>query len=281
MLASLVTLLTDFGLQDHYVGVLKGVLLARAPHVQVVDLCHEVRPQDVHGAALLLAASYPYFPPSTVHVVIVDPGVGSERRALAIETPAGRFVGPDNGVFTYVLAEQTAARVVALRERRYWLPEVSQTFHGRDIFAPVAAALAVGVPLAALGPPVADPVRLVVPAVERQADGARRGAVVYVDRFGNLITNVRVADLPPGPVVVEIGGQVIHGLSQHYAVDAPLIALIDSLGRLEIAVPRGDAARTLGLAVGAPVVVRSSERSEQQARALGGEERAGERAREA
>lgn len=257
MRATLVTLLTDFGHRDHYVGVLKGVLLARAPHVQIVDLCHEVQPQDVHGAALLLAASYRFFPCSTIHVVVVDPGVGTERRALAIATPAGRFVGPDNGVFSYVLDEQPAARVVELREARYWLPSVSQTFHGRDIFAPVAAALAAGVALDALGPPVADPVRLAVPGVEILADGARRGAVVYVDRFGNLITNLRVADLPPEPLVVEIGTHVIHGLSPHYAVAAPLVALVGSTGRLEIAVPRGDAAQALGLGVGAPVVVRS------------------------
>jgi S-adenosylmethionine hydrolase len=260
VLAALVTLLTDFGFQDHYVGVMKGVLLARAPHVRIVDLCHEVRPQDVHGAALLLAASYRSFPPATIHVVVVDPGVGSERRPLAIETPAGRFVGPDNGVFSYVLDEQPAARAVALRERRFWLPDISQTFHGRDIFAPVAAALASGVPLDALGPPVDDPVRLAAPVAQLQEDGAWVGAVVYVDRFGNLITNLHATDLPPEPVVVEVGGQVIRGLSRHYAVAAPLVALVGSMGRLEIAVPRGDAARALGVGVGAPVVVRSAQR---------------------
>lgn len=256
MLATIVTLLTDFGLRDHYVGVMKGVILARAPHVRLVDLCHEIAPQDIHSAALLLAASYRFFPPTTVHVAVVDPGVGSARRPLAVETAAGRFVGPDNGVLGYVLDEQPAARCVELRERRFWLSEVSQTFHGRDIFAPVAAALAVGVPLDALGPPVADPVRLAMPTVELQADGSRRGAVVYVDRFGNLVTNLRPADLGAGPVVIEIGGQTIHGLSPHYAAAAPLIALIGSMGRLEIAVPRGSAAATLGLGIGASVIVR-------------------------
>ncbi|MBI4506082.1 MAG: SAM-dependent chlorinase/fluorinase [Chloroflexi bacterium] len=255
----MLTLLTDFGLRDHYVGVMKGVILARAPHVRIVDLCHEVAPHDIHGAALLLAASYRSFPLSTVHVVVVDPGVGSARRPRAVEAPAGRFVGPDKGVFGYVLDEQPAARCVELRERRFWLPEVSQTFHGRDVFAPVAAALAVGLPLDALGPPVADPLRLASPAVEVLPDGGRRGVAIYVDRFGNLVTNIRPADLAPGPLLVEVGGQTISGLSPHYAVAAPLIALVGSLGRLEIAVPQGSAATTLGIGVGAPVAVRRKE----------------------
>lgn len=256
-MARIVTLLTDFGSRDHYVGVMKGVILARAPLVQIVDLCHEIPPQDVHAAGVLLAASYPFFPSSTIHLAVVDPGVGTDRRALAVETPAGLFVGPDNGLFSYVLDEQPGARLVELREQRYWLPEVSQTFHGRDVFAPVAAALAVGVPLAALGPPVLDPIRLALPEVQVLPDGSRRGTVVHVDRFGNLITNLRPADLEPGPVVVEIAGRTIAGLSTHYVAGPALAALIGSTGRLEVVIAGGNAAALLGVGVGAAVLVRA------------------------
>jgi S-adenosylmethionine hydrolase len=266
-----IVLLTDFGLADAYVGIMKGVILRVNPEATVIDLCHQVSPQDVEGGALLLAESYRYFPESSIFVAVVDPGVGSERKAIGLSTPAGTFLGPDNGVLGFVARDfgvvpsASGGRAVfagssiagaILSNPRYFLPRVSATFHGRDVFAPVAAHLAAGVSLATLGPPLTDLAILPSPTAERQA-GRVVGHVRHVDRFGNAITDVTPSDLAGlAAPVVEVAGQRIAGLSHHYAERSGLLALLGSSDRLEIAVNGGSAAATLGLNVGDPVVVR-------------------------
>jgi len=270
--SGLITLTTDFGLQDHYVGVMKGVIAGIAPQARVIDLCHAVPPQDIARGAYILAASCRYFPPGTIHVAVVDPGVGSERRALAVEAGGWRWVAPDNGLLGWVfeaLAELGlavgapegpawrlggAARAVVLEAREYQLPERSHTFHGRDVFAPVAAHLAAGVPLERLGPPTATLLRLPRRLPERTPAGWR-GEVLHVDRFGNLVTNLRAAHCFGGACRVRVAGREIVGLSPSYAAMAELGAIIGSDGYLEIAVPNGSAAARLGAGPGAPVDV--------------------------
>ncbi len=185
----IVTLLTDFGLEDEYVGVMKGVILSIAPQVRLVDLTHSVPPQDVRRAALILMNAAPYFPPDTVHLAVVDPGVGTERRPIAVRTGRGTFVGPDNGLFSFVLAEMETWTAVELREPAYRLPLVSTTFHGRDIFAPAAAHLASGVPVEALGPVVNNLATLPLPRLEI-GESSLEGEILYADRFGNLVTSI-------------------------------------------------------------------------------------------
>jgi S-adenosylmethionine hydrolase len=186
---TILTLLTDFGTEDEYVGVMKGIILSIAPDVRLVDLSHQVPPQDIRRAAFLLMNAVPYFPPDTVHLAVVDPGVGTARRPVAVRTPAGTFVGPDNGLFSWVLERVPEWTAVEIREPAYQLPLASSTFQGRDIFAPVAAHLAAGVPLEKLGPRVEDPVWLPPPRLEI-SDFVAEGEVLYADRFGNLVTSI-------------------------------------------------------------------------------------------
>ena len=256
-----ITLLTDFGLQDAYVGAMKGVVLSINPQAQMVDLTHEVAAQDVEAAAFLLHGAYRYFPTGTIHVIVVDPGVGSERRGLAGRVGEHFFVAPDNGVLSWALADAPSCEMVELKNAEYFLPNVSRTFHGRDVFAPVAAHLSLGVSLATFGPPVTDPVRFDVPqpvVVENQITAQ----VIHVDRFGNLITNVTDETLMrwqgQANVVIEIAGQRIEGVSATYSAAAShgLIALFESSGHLEIAVREGSAAERLGVGRGASVQIR-------------------------
>ncbi|MCS7222098.1 MAG: SAM-dependent chlorinase/fluorinase [Anaerolineae bacterium] len=259
----IITLTTDFGLQDAYVGAMKGVILSISPEVTIVDISHGIPPQAITQGAFVLAAAVPYFPEGTVHVVVVDPGVGSQRRPIAVQTPRAIFVAPDNGVLTPILrsntSEGTPVTVVHLTRREYWLPQVSYTFHGRDIFAPVAAYLARGVPITSLGEPIDDPVILDLPQPRRMPDGSLQGQVVYVDQFGNLVTNIPAKWLDRAVQwQIEVAGQTVEGLSRTYS-DVPgghLLALIGSTGALELAVREGNAARTLGIGVGEPVRVR-------------------------
>lgn len=271
-----ITLLTDFGTEDEYVGVMKGVILSVAPEVRLVDLSHRVPPQDVRRAAFLLSNAVPYFPPDTVHLAVVDPGVGTERRPLAVRTPVGTFVGPDNGLFSWVLAEVAGWAAVEIREPAYRLPRVSSTFHGRDIFAPAAAHLAAGLPLERLGPRVTDPVQLPLPRLEIGA-GVLEGEVLYADRFGNLVTSIgrfrwEGSDLHLAPAFrpasgevtvgaagarVALAGAELRGIRRTYG-DVPvgeLLALVGSSGFLEIAVHRGSAAAALSATPGTPVTV--------------------------
>jgi S-adenosylmethionine hydrolase len=235
---------------------MKGVIATRAPGVPVVDVSHGVPPQSVLAGALVLRAAAPYFPPRTVHVAVVDPGVGTDRRAICIETADACFVGPDNGVLTLAAPLDRAIRVVEITDERFMLSPRSLTFHGRDVFAPAAAALATGTPLAELGPEQdeVDYVDLPVPA----RDGTSiHGEIIYADRFGNLSTNIEAAMLPADVDHVEIGGQSIVRFVATYAIVEPLelLALVNSWGMLEIALRNGDAAARLGVGVGAAVTV--------------------------
>jgi S-adenosyl-L-methionine hydrolase (adenosine-forming) len=245
-----ITLTTDFGQADGYVAAMKGVILTICPQAAIVDVSHEIRPQAVAGAAYVLSAAASYFPPGTVHVAVVDPGVGTERRAVAVETGRAVYVGPDNGVLSLALARDEARAAVELRETRYRLPEVSATFHGRDIFAPAAAHLACGRSLAEMGPalPVADLQGL--PPLQQPE-------VIHVDRFGNLVTSYRV---PSGEtrLAVTVGGLRLAGLARTFADVQPgeLLAYAGSSGYLEIAVRDGSAAGVLGIGAGAPVAVQ-------------------------
>ena len=258
--SGIVTLLTDFGLEDAYVGTLKGVLLGINPRARLVDLAHTVPPQDVRRASLLLETVWRFFPEGTVHLAIVDPGVGTARRPIAVAAGGHYFVGPDNGLLGFCF-DLPGARGVVLTDRRYHRRPVSRTFHGRDVFAPVAAHCSRGLRLASLGPPLRSPVRL--PRSEPRRRGARvEGEVLLVDRFGNLLTNLRGQELP-GPVergVLRIGGAVIRGLAGTYA-ERPrraLGAVVDSSGQVEVFVREGSARRRLGIGPGAPVSWRSS-----------------------
>lgn len=257
----IVTLLTDFGSSDAYVGILKGVILSRCAGVQLVDLTHGIDPQDVAGGALVLESAWSSFPKGTIHVAVVDPGVGSVRRPIAIRARGGFFVGPDNGVLSLAATAAGAPRTIRLDRRRFFATSVGGTFHGRDVFAPVAGHLAAGTPFARLGTPIDDPVTLEWPEVRRRA-GRVRGEVVRVDRFGNLMTNLRPEDLAAfrgREVFVSIGKMRIRGVSDHYAAvpRGRTVALWNSWGRLEIAVRDGSAAKRLRASAGERVEVAS------------------------
>jgi S-adenosyl-L-methionine hydrolase (adenosine-forming) len=254
-----ISLLTDFGTQDGFVGILKGVILGINPGVSIVDLSHEVQPQDILTGALILRSAIAFFPPGTIHVAVVDPGVGSVRRAIMVETATSLLVGPDNGLLSGAAPPESVQRVIQLTNSRYFLPRVSQTFHGRDIFAPVAAHVSLGVPPEDFGPSVAHMERLALPVVE-YASHKLTGSVIALDRFGNIITNITAADLLPFPMEnlsVSIGPVQIHGLASTYA-SVPVgavTALLNSWGMLEIAVRNGSAAQQLGVQRGRAVVV--------------------------
>ncbi|MBC8248163.1 MAG: SAM-dependent chlorinase/fluorinase [Anaerolineales bacterium] len=267
---SIITLTTDFGLADGYVGTMKGVILGIAPTAIVVDISHDIlppSPQDwgargVREAAYTLYAAYPYFPQGTIHVVVVDPGVGSERRAIALRTPQATFVAPDNGVLSYVVAGEKVEEIVDLTNPRYHLSPVSRTFHGRDIFAPAAAHLARGIPLAELGQPLAEIIVFPLPRPQARPDGAIVGQVIHVDRFGNLITSIMSKDLADHFLlregIIEVKGQSIRGIANNYAEGTPgeLLALIGSSDHLEIAMSSGSASQILEAKVGDEVLLK-------------------------
>jgi hypothetical protein len=254
---TLITLTTDFGLTDPFVGIMKGVIAQRAPSVHVVDVSHGVPPQDVMAGALVLRHAVPYFPRGTVHVAVVDPGVGSARRPLCIETDTMVLVGPDNGLLSLAAPPDDVRRIIEPTEERFFLGPRSATFHGRDVFAPVAAAIASGTPLEALGPTRDDLVRLTMPAAVREGRGLR-GTIIYVDHFGNLVTSLPASRLPAGDLAIQVGAARIVGLSPSYSAVEPgeLVAVIASWGLLEIAVRDGSARERLGAAVGDAVVVQ-------------------------
>lgn len=256
-----VALLTDFGMRDHYVGTMKGVVLSVCPHATLVDITHHIPAHDVLAGALELAAAYRYFPPGTVFLAVVDPGVGTERRAIAAAVGGYHFVGPDNGLLSLAVADATvggAASIVELRERKYARPTISHTFEGRDRFAPAAGWLAQGVELHALGPPVLDATNLTLPVATTAAD-VIEGQVMRIDRFGNLITNIDARMLPGADAVrVTIASREIAGISRTYADvrDGELCALLGSTGHLEIAVRGGSAAHALSARRSERVTVR-------------------------
>ncbi len=269
-MANLITLTTDFGQSDGFVGVMKGVILSINPDAQFVDITHEIEPQNIQQGAFLLANSVPYFPAAAIHVCVVDPGVGSERRAVAVQVGETTFIGPDNGVLSLAL-QALAARTGAkprgfhLNNPHYWLPRVSTTFHGRDVFAPSAAHLSRGVPLAELGAPTDDWITLVPPAPVHRG-GRLIGHVIYIDRYGNIVTDISDAELKPlanrGELVVSIGGRDLHGLARTYSDVEPgeFAALIGSPWKLEVAQRNGNAAQALDVRIGDEVVVRNVDR---------------------
>ncbi len=257
---SLITLMTDFGLKDGNVGVMKGVILGIAPRAQIVDLPHLIQPQNIAEAALILKRSAPYFPAETIHVVVVDPGVGTARRPIAAQLGGQRFVGPDNGVITllleYAIQQGWATAFYHLDQPQFWRPDVSHVFHGRDIFAPVAAHLANGMALSALGTPVRDPVLLALPQPQRTAAGWR-GEVIHIDHFGNVASNIMSENLhewmdKPEKLSVRLCGREIYGLVRTFGERAPgeLVALFGSTGNLIVSVVNGSAAEALDAKLG-------------------------------
>jgi len=250
----MIVLTTDFGTDDVFVGVMKGVILSINPVAKIVDLTHAIAPFGVVEAAYKIEQASPYFPPGTIHVVVVDPGVGSERRAIAVRSGSSIFLAPDNGVLTCVL-QHGMEEAVELRERRYWLSNVSPTFHGRDLFAPVAAHISRGVALADLGPPARDLVTIPLPEPQIMPDGSIIGTVLWVDRFGNLISNVPRAMASAGNWRVAINEIVLGQVRRTYS-DVPAgepVAIIGSFGHLEIAVREGSAASRFSAGPGSPV----------------------------
>jgi S-adenosyl-L-methionine hydrolase (adenosine-forming) len=244
----IITLTTDFGMSDGFAGAMKGVILSRCPQAQIVDISHEIPPQDVISAAMLLEDACGFFPDGTVHVAVVDPGVGTSRRAVAVETDRAFFVGPDNGLFELILRQQSTRSITELSDAAFHLPNPSATFHGRDIFAPAAARIAAGTSPQSMGRPLTDLVRLKLPQVIRLPNGQLEIHVLRVDRFGNLVTNLRTteySDWNPAARAVrfKIGDAEIAGLTRTYG-DVPPgspVAYFGSGGRLEVGVNGGSA----------------------------------------
>jgi S-adenosyl-L-methionine hydrolase (adenosine-forming) len=257
----IIALLSDFGTRDHYVGTMKAVVLGVCPEASLVDISHDIPPQDVRAGALELGASYCFFPPATVFLVVIDPGVGSTRRAIAAAVQDYMFVAPDNGVLTCVFRRSPPTLIVELSAPTYARPTISRTFEGRDRFAPAAAWIARGTALESLGPRLTNPRLLDIPRAVTRNDGIS-GEVLRVDHFGNLITNVERSTFDElrrgGPLAVHINGHTIARVVETYAEVAAgeLCALFGSADHLEIAVNGGSAAERLGLTRGTKVDVR-------------------------
>ncbi|MEE8345982.1 MAG: SAM-dependent chlorinase/fluorinase [Dehalococcoidia bacterium] len=267
---AIITLTSDFGLVDPYVASMKGVILSLNPQAIVVDVSHSMGPRRIEQAAFLLQTACPYFPAGAIHLAVVDPGVGTERTAMALQTSRGTFVGPDTGVLSAALPGDVRSAVaegggrvrlaedvlgVALTNPRYHRQPVSSTFHGRDIFAPAAAHLSLGVPLSELGEAIEEAFVLPPFRATRQTDGSLVGRVIHIDTFGNLITDIHGDDLGSRRVTVEIADRQIVGIDHTYAGERRLTALVSSYGFLEIALPGASAARELHVEIGEPVKV--------------------------
>jgi S-adenosylmethionine hydrolase len=270
---TVITLTTDFGLADAYVAAMKGVILNINPEVTLVDICHTIEPQNILQAAFILSTVYEYFPPGTIHLVVVDPGVGTGRRAIILKTPQASFIAPDNGVLSYILPPdsfelltnggqlvrlKTGLEVIAITQSQFWRSPVSPTFHGRDVFAPVAARLSLGLPPSDFGEKIDSLIAFPCPNLHQAKDGVLVGCIVHIDRFGNLITNIKSGDLPRRnqSISIETGSHVINGLVHTYAEGEDLMGLIGSSGHLEIALKDGSASVFLGARVGDEVRVK-------------------------
>ena len=273
-MGAIITLTTDLGLTDAYVAVMKGVILSINPEASLVDICHTIKPQNILEAAFILSTAYEFFPERTIHLVIVDPGVGTERRAIILRTPLADFVAPDNGVLSYVILKSLTKPVedntnlqqielepgleaVAITKPQFWRSPVSPTFHGRDIFAPVAARLSLGFPPIDFGEAINSVTILPLPHPYWTPGGTLVGHIVHIDSFGNLITNIMSSDLrQPKEATIELGNQLIFGLSRTYAEGKGLLALIGSSGYLEIALAGGNAGALIGAEVGNELRIR-------------------------
>jgi S-adenosylmethionine hydrolase len=253
----IITLTTDFGGADHFVGTMKGVILSIQPGAQIVDISHEVTAFEIPEAAFLLSQAYPYFPKKTIHVVVVDPGVGTARRPILVEAAGQYFIAPDNGVLSMVYSRERH-KVRHITARKYWLREVSNTFHGRDIFAPAAAHLARGTPPAQFGKLITDYLRQNFEKPVRTGKRFWTGAVLKADHFGNLITNFHINDFPEltrRPFEMSVGIRRVCGLASSYAECSlgELALIVGSSGYVEVAINQGSAAKALGCGSGAPV----------------------------
>ncbi len=277
-----IALITDFGLQDSYVGVMKGVILSICPYAQIIDLTHAIQPQNVQQAAYVLLSTLDYLPQETIVVAVIDPGVGSSRKPVAIKTNRGVLVGPDNGVFSYMLKYLDIEQIVTLQTAKYQMKQVSMTFHGRDIFSPAAAHVAMGIPLEEMGPVQADLVWLPPPPLDF-VDNAIHGEIIHIDHFGNMTTSIGRLEwsaddflelvpffdpsadkvyIRPESCSVSVAGVKVEPLVLTFTSVQPgeLLALINSAGHLEIAINRGNAAQHLGAAIGDPIVLHAKGR---------------------
>ncbi len=257
----IITLLTDFGLKDNFVGVMKGVILKINPKVQIVDISHSITPQNIFEGAFLLANSYKFFPKKTIHLVVVDPGVGSKRRPILVQTEGYFFVGPDNGVLSFALRNEKIKKIIHLTDSSYFLKPVSDTFHGRDIFAPVGAHLSLGRKIGGFGKTLREIKNLKLPEVRLDKD-LLIGEIIYIDRFGNLITNITKdgfnAFLGKRDFAIELKGILLDKVSGSYSeVDrfSPL-AIWDSFSYLEIAINQGSAKEFFSAKIGSKVYIK-------------------------
>ncbi len=274
-MSAIITLTTDFGLTDGYVAAMKGVILSINPEAKLIDICHTIKPQNIAQAAFILSTAYQFFPCGTIHLVVVDPGVGTERKAIILRTPSADFVAPDNGVLSYVIHQASAQPVesdanqqqielepgleaVAINKPQFWRSPVSSTFHGRDIFAPVAARLSLGFKPVDFGEPISSFTMLPLSFPHQAPDGSLVGHIIHIDNFGNLITDIRSENLPQTkPVlIIQIGSHLIRGLSHTYAEGKGLLALLGSSGYLEVSLNMGNASVFLDAEVGSEVRIR-------------------------
>jgi S-adenosylmethionine hydrolase len=257
----IITLTTDYGISDHLVSVLKGAILKINPEAQIIDITHQIAPFDLLEGALAIASAYPYFPPRTIHVVVVDPGVGTERRPLLVSGQNQYFLAPDNGVLSGVYEQEHPVLVRNITSEHYFAQPVSKTFHGRDVFAPVAAWLSKSWQPGSMGEEISDFKRFAMPK-PKEADGLVKGVVLKVDVFGNLVTNFRAEDMTPeslekGTVNLQVGSHAVTRLVPTFAHGnaGEAIAYIGSSGYLEVAVNKGSASKTLGVGRGVPVLL--------------------------
>ena len=258
-----VTLTTDFGTSDHFVGVMKGVILNINPEVELVDLCHNVNSYDVFDAAFTLVQSYRYFPSDTIHLVVIDPGVGTARRPILVRTMEYKFVAPDNGVLSLISEREEAVEVRHITADHYFLNPVSNTFHARDVFSPVVGWLSKGVEVDKFGDTITDYAKFASPKPKQVSDNLIKGVTIKVDKFGNLITNITPQDVPqlfsdnPPPFKILINSQEVTRLNLAYSMGKPseIFAIVGSSGFLEICTNRGSAAKALNVTRGAEVGV--------------------------
>ena len=276
-MSSIITLTTDFGYNDAYVAVVKGVILSTNSEANIVDITHSIEPQNIAQAAFILNTAYRHFPKQTVHLAVVDPDVGSERQGIIVKTPSAFFVAPDNGLLSHVINElssttslatqhpsgyervtfKTGVEIVAITDPRFWRHPISFTFHARDIFAPVAAGISLGISIYEFGEKINSLYVFPVLKPSFDAQGNLIGQIVYIDNFGNLITNIKNSDIPKKDVIIETAGYCIQGVSNYYAQNEGIMAILGSAGYLEIALRNGSACDFLGMIVGDEIKVVS------------------------
>jgi len=269
-MSSIITLTTDFGCDDAYVAAVKGAILSTNPEAHIIDITHSIQPQNILQGAFILNAAYRSFPKQTVHIAIVDPGVGSERQGIILKTPSALFVAPDNGILSYIVDDlfpleipstqatqgltklvfRTGLEAVAITDPRFWRHPVSHTFHGRDVFAPVAAGLSLDISIYEFGARIDSLHILPIPKPVRDPEGNLIGEVLHTDHFGNLISNIKSNDLPGKDVTAEVAGVSIQGITDYYAQGKGVMAIIGSGGYLEISLRDGSACDFLGVVVG-------------------------------